>query len=116
MKPEDLKYKIEKRTPSVSPDGSPLDIVYVTWTTPLGFQHYKHVPITHPPAIVYEVQHDSKVDVLFDSIFVKAGTPDSIVMQMLEEKKPKLIENFTPPLPLGTKFTQDGRDIKVVKN
>lgn len=116
MKTEDLKYTINSRDTTSAADGTALDVVHVTWSCVGGFQHLKNVPITHPPKIVYEVQEADTVDTITDMVSVKIGTPDSIVMQILEEKKAAIAANFTPTMPIGTRFLMDGRDPTILKS
>lgn len=115
MKKEDLKYTIISRDSGMAADGSPMDIVHVEWTCEGGFPHTKNVPVSHPPKIQYEVVEDGTVDKINDMVSVKAGTPDSIVMQILEEKKPGIAANFTPVMPIGTRFVMEGKTPKVIK-
>lgn len=85
-----LNYKIVGRRQSEG-DAEPIELVDVEWRHDSGpITDYKMVPISHPPNIEYERQVDGTRDVILDCVSVRRGTPDSIVMQILEEKRAAL--------------------------
>ena len=88
-----LNYKIIGRRPA---EGSlPHDLVDVEWRHADGpITTTKFVPVTHPPEIRYEEVTDQVLDFVPDQVSVPSGTPDSIVMQILEEKRARLADNL----------------------
>lgn len=91
-----LNYKLGKRHKSESQFG--VEIVDVEWTHADGPIEDTHtVPVSfdyRTNKITYEEEVSGTRDVILDQVYVKEGTPDSIVMQHLEEKRVRLAENL----------------------
>lgn len=86
-----LNYKIVKRERPEGQVHTDFEAVHVEWTHADGpVKDTKLVPKTHPPEIKYEEVPDGERKVIHDQLNVKPGTPDSIVMQMCEEKRAAL--------------------------
>lgn len=92
--PFKLNYKIVGRR-QIEGDKEGLDFVDVEWTHAEGpVKSTILKPMTHPPQVEYaEVEVEPRA-VIPDQIAVKAGTPDSIVMQICEEKRARLAANL----------------------
>lgn len=87
-----LNYKIVSRQPHERfPD---LEVVSVEWRHADGpITDYHTVPISFN-YITKEHQYRTEACgtrlVIIDSVGIRVGTPDSIVMQILEERRPRL--------------------------
>lgn len=85
-----LNYKIVGR---MKLEGSMFDVEYVQveWRHADGpIPDYEIRPLTHPPDIKYETVQVGEREFISGTVGVKPGTPDSIVMQMLEERRAAL--------------------------
>lgn len=100
-----LNYKIVGRRSLNVVDGDghyiSMDMVDIEWTHADGPIKDTHlIPINHPPifpdspALQYKKMVSGTRDVVKDQINVKHGTPDSIVMQICEEKRHRLALNL----------------------
>jgi len=93
-----LNYKILGRRPLgeivVSQDGArkvAIEAVSVEWTHEDGpIADTAMLPTTHPPTIQYAETKVGERAVILDQINVPAGTPDSVVAMILEEKRTAL--------------------------
>jgi len=91
-----LTYRLTGQRDTQTAGASLVDIVAVEWRHADGpIQHTKLVPVSHPPDVRYETVPDGEpVAIIHDSISVPHGAPDSIVMQMCEEKRAALAANL----------------------
>jgi hypothetical protein len=82
-----LNYRIVGRR-ALEGDTMGFECVDVEWTHTSGsIQDTHRIPKTHPPDIQYEIVPSGYRDVIKDCVYVKPGTKDSVIMQMMEEKK-----------------------------
>lgn len=87
-----LNYKILGRS-KLKGDTDNRDYVDVEWTMTNGvFEDYEMRPVTHPPDIQYKKVKVGERKVIKDHLVVHDGAPDSYVMKLLDEKRPKLAE------------------------
>lgn len=85
-----LNYKIKGRR-QLEGDKEELDYVDVEWRHADGpIKTFALIPVTHPPDVKYEKRVVDELDVIHDQVIVRPGTPDSIVMQICEEKRNRL--------------------------
>ena len=72
-----------------------LDVVAIEWTHEDGpVPEYALLPHGHPPDITYVKTKVGERAVIHDEVRVKSGMPDSIVMQLCEEKRAVLAANL----------------------
>ena len=89
-----LTYRILGRR-QIDGDAHGLDYVDVEWTHEDGpVKMTALIPVTHPPDVQYEERVVGYRDVIPDTVTVRPGTPDSIVMQICEEKRARLAANL----------------------
>jgi hypothetical protein len=99
--PHKLNYKIIGRR-RLENDQFDMEYVDVEWTHTGGdFIDTIDLPTNHPSIhpsmpseIVYHTQRASPRKVVKDQVTVRPGTPDSVIMQMLEEKRAALAANL----------------------
>jgi hypothetical protein len=92
-----LNYKIvgRKKAEGAGAAAMPHDIASIEWRHADGpITTVKTIPITHPPEIEYKDVPDQVLDVIHDEVSVPQGAPDSIVMQICEEKRAKLAQTL----------------------
>lgn len=100
-KKHNLNYKIIRRRTQAS-DEFDMDYIDVEWTASSGpVQDTVLLPMNHPPIagmnmppIEYKEVAAGERAIIHDQLTVKKGTPQSTVMQMLEEKRQRLAENL----------------------
>lgn len=74
-------------------DNLDLDYIDVEWSHRDGFpEDYIVVPTTHPPNIQYQRRVLSPRKVIPDQVTVSQGTPDSVVVMLLNEKRKTLAQ------------------------
>jgi hypothetical protein len=88
--PHKLNYEITGRQ-LVEGSLFPTECVSVEWRHASGpVVDYADIPVTHPPNVRYERREVGRREVVHDNLYVPPGTNQSIVMQMLEEKRGRL--------------------------
>ncbi len=86
-----LNYRLLPGRRTLENDELGLECIDVEWTHTDGpVEDHHTIPMTHPPDIQYKTELCGKRVVIKDQVTVKQGTPDSIVMQILEEKRERL--------------------------
>ena len=93
-----IKAKMVGKRRSVVGDKLDMDYIDVEFRVDPPFKDTKLMPKTHPPEIKYETVPDGERSVVMDQVVVPRGTPDSIVMQMIEEKRKSFSAAHNIPL------------------